>query len=88
MLTITAIKADVGSIGEHTGSSVEMLELVQEELAKSKKKGLITGYDVTHTGDDLCLLMVHGHGSDSSNIRDMAWDIFLEATDIAKSQGL
>jgi fructose 1,6-bisphosphate aldolase/phosphatase len=88
MLTITAIKADVGSIGGHTEPSFEMLEVAREGMAKAKKKGLITGLDVTHTGDDLCLLMVHEHGSDSPKIHDLTWDIFLEATDVAKSQGL
>ena len=88
MLTITAIKADVGSIGGHTEPSMEMLEVAREGLAKSKKKGQITGYDVTHTGDDLCLLMVHEHGSDSPMIHEMTWSIFLEATEIAQSQGL
>ena len=36
-----------------------MLEVAREGLAKSKNKGLITGNDVTHTGDDLCFLKVH-----------------------------
>ena len=88
MLTITAIKADVGSIGGHTEPSVEMLEVAREGLAKSKKKGQLTGYDLTHTGDDLCLLMVHEHGSDSPKIHELAWSIFLEATEIAQRQGL
>jgi len=72
MLTITALKADVGSIGGHTEPSVEMLEVAREGLAKSKKRGLITGCDVTHTGDDLCLLMIHEHGGDSSKIHELA----------------
>ena len=64
-----------------------MLEVAREGLAKSKKKGLLTGYDVTHTGDDLCLLMVHELGSDSSKIHELAWGLFMEATDIDKSRG-
>jgi fructose 1,6-bisphosphatase len=28
---------------------------------------------LTHTGDDLCLLMVHEHGSDSPEIHELAW---------------
>jgi len=37
----------------------------REGLAKAEKKGLITGLDVTHTGDDLCLLVVHKKGSEA-----------------------
>ena len=88
MQTITAIKADIGSIGGHTEPSTEMLEVAREGLAKAKKKGLITGLDVTHTGDDICLLMVHKEGSDAPEIHELAWSIFLEATEVDKSQGL
>ncbi|MFQ5922821.1 MAG: fructose 1,6-bisphosphatase, partial [Anaerolineales bacterium] len=88
MLTITAIKADIGSIGGHTEPSAEMLEVAREGLAKAKKKGLITGLDVTHTGDDICLLMVHKEGSDAPEIHELAWNIFQDATAVAKEQGL
>ncbi len=88
MLTISAIKADVGSIGGHTRPSGEMLEIAHEGLATAHKQGLITGFDVTHTGDDICLLMVHRNGSSAPEIHNLAWSIFLEATAVAKQQGL
>ena len=46
MLTITAIKADVGSIGGHTEPWVEMLKVAREGLAKARKKGQISVYNV------------------------------------------
>lgn len=88
MITISAIKADVGSIGGHTEPSRAMLEVSRDRLDQAKEKGLLTGFDVTHTGDDLCLLMIHGQGSDAAPIHDLAWDIFLEAAEVAREEGL
>ena len=88
MLTVSAIKADVGSIGGHTKPSSRMLEAVRKELEDAKRRELITGFDLTHTGDDICLLMVHRHGTDSAEIHNFAWDVFTAATAIAKEEGL
>ena len=62
MLTLSAIKADVGSIGGHTLPSSRMMDVAQTHLGQAAKKGIIADFDVTHTGDDICLLMVHRHG--------------------------
>ncbi len=88
MLTLSAIKADVGSIGGHTRPSQRMLEAARAELKKAVERGLITDYDVTHTGDDICLLMVHRHGNDSPEIHEFAWNVFKAATAIAKEEAL
>jgi fructose 1,6-bisphosphate aldolase/phosphatase len=87
-LTLSAIKADVGSIGGHTCPSERMLEAARAQLAEEKKKGTITDFDVTFTGDDICLLMVHTHGSDSADVHNLAWGIFEAAADIAREEGL
>lgn len=88
MLTISAIKADVGSIGGHTRPSERMLEAARSELRSAAGDGMITDFDVTHCGDDICLLMVHRHGSDSPEIHDFAWGVFEAATEIAQEEGL
>ena len=59
MLTVTAIKADVGSIGGHTKPSSHMMALSRDLMARAAEEGIIIDFDVTHTGDDICLLMVH-----------------------------
>lgn len=87
MLTITAIKADVGSIGGHTRPAKQMLDRIRTKLAMARET-FIKSYDVTHTGDDICLLMVHEMGSDSQEVHDLAWQAFLDATDEAKRQEL
>ncbi|MBI4537927.1 MAG: fructose 1,6-bisphosphatase [Gemmatimonadetes bacterium] len=88
MLTISAIKADVGGIGGHTRPSTRMLQAARDALREAVQRGLITDYDVTHTGDDICLLMVHGHGNDNPEIHELAWSVFKTATKIAQEQAL
>jgi fructose 1,6-bisphosphate aldolase/phosphatase len=86
-ITISAIKADVGSIGGHTQPSRSMVNEAWMILKKLKDGGTIFDFDVTFTGDDLCLLMIHS-GEDSGEIHDQAWGIFKEVTDIARKDGL
>jgi fructose 1,6-bisphosphate aldolase/phosphatase len=88
MLTISAIKADVGSIGGHTRPSRPMLDVARSRLAQAVDQGLVTDFDITHTGDDICLLMVHKRGSEDPDIHNLAWGIFEAATQIAKEAGL
>lgn len=88
MLTLSAIKADVGSIGGHTRPSDEMLDEARRQLRQAVEQGLIIDFDVTHTGDDLCLLMVHRHGDGSPDVHNLAWHIFEAATKIAREQAL
>jgi len=86
-ITISVIKADVGSIGGHIKPSEEMLEAVEEEV-KKKGKGLIIDYYVGHTGDDISILTTHKKGVGNSEIHKLCYDALLKATEIAKSQGL
>jgi fructose 1,6-bisphosphate aldolase/phosphatase len=77
-VTITAIKADVGSIGGHTQPSVEMLNVASEMMTAQRGK-LLIDFRVTHTGDDICLTMTHRHGVDAEAIHRLAYDVFLAA---------
>ncbi|MEW5986998.1 MAG: fructose 1,6-bisphosphatase [Chloroflexota bacterium] len=88
MLTLSAIKADVGSVGGHTRPSAAMLEVARASLTQAQEQATIIDFDVTHTGDDICLLMIHHQGSGAAAIHDLAWSVFLAATQIAKEQGL
>ncbi len=88
MLTVSAIKADVGSVGGHTQPSKRMLQAATAELNRAVERGLVIDYDVTHCGDDICLLMVHREGSDNPEIHDFAWNVFTAATEIAQEEGL
>ena len=88
MLTISTIKADVGSIGGHTRPSSKMMEATQTHMQRGVKEKLILDFDVTHTGDDICLLMVHAKGTANPEIHNFAWKTFEQAAAIAKQQGL
>lgn len=87
-ITLSAIKADVGSIGGHTRPSDEMLTAVRDLLQKNKDRGLIIDGIVTFTGDDIAIIFSHTHGiSDKEMHVGFAWEAFLAATRIAKAQG-
>lgn len=87
-LTLSAIKADVGSIGGHTRPSDDMLETVRGAVGDAVGGGLILDGYVAHVGDDILILMSHTRGEDDEQIHGFAWDTFLAATEIAKAQGL
>ena len=87
-ITLSIIKADVGSIGGHTMPSPEMMDAVREEVSISQKTGLIIDGLVSYTGDDIAILMSHTNGEDNSDVHQFAWNTFLKATEIARQYGL
>lgn len=94
-VTLSVIKADVGSIGGHTMPSEKMLQAVRTIMESVKgddgsilSQSLLIDGLVTHTGDDIALIMSHRHGVGAKNVHKFAWDCFLRATEIAEEQGL
>jgi fructose 1,6-bisphosphate aldolase/phosphatase len=86
-ITISVIKADIGSIGGHIAPSQRLLETVRAHVAKNGKDLLIDSY-IGHTGDDIAILMTHTHGVRDEKIHRLAWDAFVAGTQTAKAQGL
>lgn len=86
-ITLSIIKADVGSIGGHIKPSDEMLQEVRKYV-KTKGKGILIDYYVGHTGDDIAILSTHRKGILNPKIHKLCWDAFLAATKVAKKQGL
>jgi len=86
-ITLSIIKADVGSIGGHIKPSQKLLETV-ENYIKEKGKGLIIDFYIGHTGDDIAILTTHKKGIGSAKIHKLCLDAFLAGTKVAKSQGL
>lgn len=84
-ITVSVIKADVGSIGGHTKPSHRMLQTVLSLL--EKKSALCRDFMVTFTGDDIALIMSHEHGKGSRKIHQLAWDCFKAATGAARQDG-
>ena len=87
-VTLSILKADVGSIGGHTRPSAKMMGAVQEDVQNAVDEGLILDGFVAHTGDDIAILMSHRWGVDKEDIHQFAWNSFLKATDIASQFGL
>ena len=86
-ITLSVIKADVGSIGGHIKPSAKLKGTVEEFVRERGKKLLIDCY-VSSTGDDVALLMSHERGIDDPKVHELAWDAFMAGTQEAKSQGL
>jgi len=86
-ITISIIKADIGSIGGHLKPSQKLLETV-ENYIKEKGKGLIIDFYVGHTGDDIAILTTHKKGPSNPKIHKLCLDAFLTGTKVAKAQGL
>ncbi len=86
-ITVSVIKADVGAIGGHTVPSAELLAIARAGVEQARGTLLIDGY-VCHCGDDLGLIMTHTRGPSDPEIHRLAWNIFMEATEKAKAQGL
>ena len=85
--TISVIKADIGSIGGHIKPSAAVLDTVKNHIQKNSKEILIDFF-ISHTGDDIAILMTHTHGTLNEKVHKLAWDALIAGTEMAKKQGL
>ncbi len=86
-LTLSVIKADVGSIGGHIAPSKRLLDTVRGHVAEHGRSLLIDHY-IGSTGDDIAILMTHTRGIGDEAIHQLAWDAFVAGTATAKAEGL
>ncbi|MHB1022645.1 MAG: fructose-1,6-bisphosphate aldolase/phosphatase [Acidobacteriaceae bacterium] len=86
-LTLSVIKADIGSIGGHVAPSQHLLETVKIYIGK-RAPGLLLDHYISHTGDDIAILMTHTRGANDEQIHQLAWDAFRAGTDAARQEGL
>jgi fructose 1,6-bisphosphate aldolase/phosphatase len=84
-ITLSVIKADVGGYVGHSTSHPDVIQGAKESLEHAKQQGILIDYYVTNCGDDLQLIMTHDQGEDSKQVHKLAWDTFVECTEIAKS---
>jgi len=87
-ITLSIIKADVGSYCGHNRVHPELMDIAKQELEKAKKKEEIIDYFVFACGDDLELLMSHKKPVDDPKIHGLAWNIFTLCTKKAKDMKL
>ncbi len=83
-VTLSVIKADVGGYVGHSESHPDLLAKADDNMAKAKGEGLLIDYHVTKCGDDLQLIMTHQQGIDNEKIHKLAWDTFVDCTEVAK----
>lgn len=81
-VTLSIIKADIGSIGGHICPSRQVLESVRSYIAQHGSSLVIDHY-VSSTGDDIAILMSHKLGVGHEAVHKLAWDAFLAGTAVA-----
>jgi fructose 1,6-bisphosphate aldolase/phosphatase len=86
-ITLSVIKADIGSVGGHIAPSARLVETVREHLRRFGE-GILLDHRLSHTGDDIALLMTHRHGPGHAAVHQLAWDAFIAGTAVAREQGL
>ena len=83
-LTLSIIKADVGSVAGHVRPHPDMLKQAQDCLAAAQAQGTLLDFYVARCGDDIDLIMTHRHGPQAEVVHRLAWDTFLACTAVAK----
>lgn len=86
-ITLSVIKADIGSVGGHIRPSLALLERVRKEVRSHQGKLLIDSH-VSATGDDIAILMTHREGLGAKAIHRLVWNAFINGTELARKQGL
>lgn len=86
-ITLSIIKADVGSIGGHVAPSKKLINAISQHVMDGMDD-LLMDYRLGVTGDDIAILMSHDRGVGNPEIHRLAWDAFKAGTEIAGLQGL
>ena len=86
-ITLSVLKADIGSIGGHITPSQALIKEVNTFVQENGKDFLIDTY-ISHTGDDIAILCTHELGTANEKVHKLAWDAFIAGTAVAKKQGL
>ena len=86
-VTVSVLKADIGSIGGHITPSRVVVEEVRNSVRDKGKDFIIDSY-IGFTGDDIVILCTHERGILDEKIHKMAWDAFVVGTEVAKKEGL
>jgi fructose 1,6-bisphosphate aldolase/phosphatase len=86
-LTLSVIKADIGSIGGHIQPSCKVLETVHDHVRRHGRELFIDTY-ISYTGDDIAILSTHERGTNDEAVHKLCWEAFMAGTETAKCEGL
>jgi fructose 1,6-bisphosphate aldolase/phosphatase len=84
VVTISAIKADVGGYVGHSAVHPELLAEAERRVREAVGDGLLIDGAVNACGDDVNLVMTHRHGVDAVPVHRFAWEAFEAMTDVAR----
>ncbi len=87
-VTLSLIKADVGSVAGHTTPHPKMFDAVKSVLKDGVHKGVIEDFMTSRCGDDISLIMTHDRGENDERVHKLAWDAFMSAAEEAKKMHL
>ncbi|MDG6927792.1 MAG: fructose 1,6-bisphosphatase [Nitrososphaerota archaeon] len=87
-VTLTDIKADVGSVAGHVTPHPKQIKVVKESLKQGVKSKRISDFFVSRVGDDIHLIMLHSSGEGAKEVHGLAWDALKAASEAAKGLGL
>lgn len=80
-VTVSIIKADVGSLVGHHIVHPRQIEVAKQSMEKAKRSEIISDFYVTHVADDLELIMTHRKGENDTKVHELAWNTFKEVTE-------
>jgi fructose 1,6-bisphosphate aldolase/phosphatase len=86
-ITVSVIKADVGSIGGHLKPSERLISAVHDYISDNQG-GMLINFRLSFTGDDIAILCTHRLGTGNERLHKLAWEAFKAGTEVAFSQGL
>jgi fructose 1,6-bisphosphate aldolase/phosphatase len=84
VVTISAIKADVGGWVGHSAVHPELLVEAERRVRGAVGEGLLLDGAVNACGDDVNLVMTHRHGVDAEPVHRFAWETFEALTGVAR----
>ena len=88
MTTLSVIKADTGGYVGHGEVHPEMLDAATEAVREACDRALLLDGRVARVGDDIALIMTHGHAEEDPGVHEFAWKTFEKTTAVARRLGL
>lgn len=86
-VTISHIKADIGSLPGHTTVHQDVMDEVRNHV-KAHSSNLLSDFHISSVGDDIQITMIHDRGIDNPEVHELAWNAFKAGTSVAKKLGL
>jgi len=87
-ITLTAIKADIGSIGGNICPSRAIMKTVGEYFKKNSLALLLINHRISYAGNYIVILCTHRKGVGNEAVHRLVREALLAGTKMAKQQGL